>query len=385
MGHTSNTDVLILGGGCAGLSLASRLSHGASLDVLVIEPREFYSDDRTWCFWGTESSRAENPLIERAWPMASVSDGDHVVKVDCQERPYCLIRALDFYNHHLDTVSRSKGVTVKLGTRAGNCRKLGSEWETQTSLGTIRSKFVVDTRPNRNLDTEEPLLWQCFLGFEVVVQEETFDPECAQLMNFLPSKNGEIRFVYLLPFSKTRALIEITVVSRCRPSLDELFEMLCPLLPLGAQIVREEKGAIPMGIKKIQQGAKIGFINAGATAGSTRASTGYAYQRIQKWANLCSASLMAGTGVLGPEDDPGWLSFMDQIFLIVLHKEPMLASDIFLRLFQRVPHAGIARFLSDEAKSRDIFSVIAALPKIPFLKALIQTMGHSPRRAACCS
>ncbi|MFQ3248021.1 MAG: lycopene beta-cyclase, partial [Arenicella sp.] len=42
-----DVDVAILGGGCAGLSLAVRLASSNFL-VKVIEPREDYVDDRTW-------------------------------------------------------------------------------------------------------------------------------------------------------------------------------------------------------------------------------------------------------------------------------------------------------------------------------------------------
>ena len=47
-------DLIIIGAGCAGLSLGTRL---ASLDsqapkTLLLESRVAYDNDRTWCFWG---------------------------------------------------------------------------------------------------------------------------------------------------------------------------------------------------------------------------------------------------------------------------------------------------------------------------------------------
>ncbi len=53
----SHVDLLILGGGCAGLSLASRLAEFGkdAPKVLIIEQRESYTNDRTWCFWDIES------------------------------------------------------------------------------------------------------------------------------------------------------------------------------------------------------------------------------------------------------------------------------------------------------------------------------------------
>ncbi len=46
-------DLVIIGGGCAGLSLAYQLSQfGENCPkTLIIEERELYTNDRTWCFW----------------------------------------------------------------------------------------------------------------------------------------------------------------------------------------------------------------------------------------------------------------------------------------------------------------------------------------------
>jgi lycopene beta-cyclase len=47
---TPDTDVLILGGGCAGLSLAVALAERApAMRVDTLEARMDYTRDRTWC------------------------------------------------------------------------------------------------------------------------------------------------------------------------------------------------------------------------------------------------------------------------------------------------------------------------------------------------
>jgi len=45
-------DLLILGGGCAGLSLGDRLAEQPSRPggTMIIEARQAYVNDRTWCF-----------------------------------------------------------------------------------------------------------------------------------------------------------------------------------------------------------------------------------------------------------------------------------------------------------------------------------------------
>ena len=46
-------DYIILGGGCAALSLASHIydKNINSSSFLILEKRKKYTDDRSWCFW----------------------------------------------------------------------------------------------------------------------------------------------------------------------------------------------------------------------------------------------------------------------------------------------------------------------------------------------
>ena len=47
-------DYIIIGGGCAGLSLAYELElHNKLLDktLAIVEPRQDYKKDKTWSFW----------------------------------------------------------------------------------------------------------------------------------------------------------------------------------------------------------------------------------------------------------------------------------------------------------------------------------------------
>ena len=51
-------DFVIIGGGCAGLSLAYELEIKDKLKnktLAIIEPRDEYKKDKTWSFWKTYS------------------------------------------------------------------------------------------------------------------------------------------------------------------------------------------------------------------------------------------------------------------------------------------------------------------------------------------
>ena len=60
-----DVDIAILGGGCAGLSVAVRLA-AAGRSLRVIEPREAYVEDRAWSFWRTSRDPFED-CVRRSW------------------------------------------------------------------------------------------------------------------------------------------------------------------------------------------------------------------------------------------------------------------------------------------------------------------------------
>jgi len=69
MKPVTTVDLAILGGGCAGLSLAHALaaSHVTG-SVVILEPRSAYTDDRSWCFWASNSNNSEaSSVMPERW------------------------------------------------------------------------------------------------------------------------------------------------------------------------------------------------------------------------------------------------------------------------------------------------------------------------------
>ena len=71
---------------------------------------------------------------------------------------------------------------------------------------------------------------------------------------------------------------------------------------------------------------------------------------------------------------PIWRSpasyWMDAVFLRVLANEPGIAPILFTDLFANVPADALVRFLSGVATPIDLFQVVMACPKWPFIKAV---------------
>jgi len=379
-------DLLILGGGAAGLSLARRLAgQGAAAPrTLVIERRPDYADDRTWCFWLHPSAQLAH-LVRRRWSKVSLASPAERVLVDCPEFPYALLPSGAFYQDSLGLIARSERVRLAMGVDVlAAPRKVGGAWEVGTSAGLQRARWVVDTRPPAPPAEGAAVLWQSFLGQEIEADGPVFDPDVAELMHFTEGGAGQVLFHYLLPMSPTRALLEVTAFSPAPADPDAFRAELARLIGrrlggLPFQFRREEHGILPMGLPAPAPLADASYVRAGLMAGGARASSGYAFQRIQRWAEACARGLADGRGPR-PHAPDGWvLRRMDALFLQVLRRRPDLAPTLFLAMFRQVSPSRLARFLSDQATLADNLAVIAALPPGPFLRELCRPAPRAAR------
>ena len=380
----SNTfDLIILGGGCAGLSLASRLASSAShgLKTLVVESRARYTNDRTWCFWRTDSLATAHPT-KHQWRHMRLTSDDRTVLVDCGSTPYQMLSAENFYNSALSTISAAKNTSLKPNAAVRrNPTKIDGLWEVETNAGVFSGRVVVDTRPQQLPARGGALLWQSFYGKEIECDEPVFDPSCMDLMNFLPSGHTRIPFVYVLPTSPTRALVELTVfgVDPLQPE-DLDFKLDAAIAQrtgkASFRVLRSEHGILPMGLRASPITSDHTYVRAGVMAGGARPSTGFAFQRIQRWADACAKSILEDMLPLRHAPDPIVLQMMDDLFLKVLRVNPDRAGDIFCSLFDNVDTSRVIRFLNGEGSWFDHAAVISALPFSPFMKLLLKSRTH---------
>jgi lycopene beta-cyclase len=369
-------DLVILGGGCAGLSLSMALeAHGARVPrTLVVESRTAYENDRTWCFWG-DRSQALPYKVQHLWPSMRVSHGGQSVSLACGGTPYHMLAGEDFYTSALACIDRQANITLQLGTSVlSEPRFDGKKWTLNTSAGIVSARNVVDTRPPKKVVNGGSTLWQSFYGREIECDAAVFDETQLDLMNFLEPDPRHVPFVYVLPVSPTRALIELTVFG-AQPlgpgALAKQLDSAIAKLVNGAsfQTLRSEHGILPMGLNGATPPTHKSHVRVGVMAGSARPSTGYSFQRIQLWAQACAASLVHHQHPAPHQSDSLPLRLMDRIFLDVLKADPVRGGAIFYALFSSADTARVIRFLSGRAGLADSLAVVMAMPFGPFLQA----------------
>ncbi len=374
---TDIVDLVILGAGCAGLSLAARLASGdGDLRVVIVDPRTEFADDRSWSFWHHEQHPLRD-LVAHAWSGWTYSDIDgRSATHRVPGMSYQYIRGVDFYRWALTEIARDERLELRLGVAAHELSAVTLADGTAgvrvtTDGGVVLARRVVDTRPRRTA----ALLYQCFSGVEVehggALRTE---PDSVGLMTRMRSGADGLGFVYVLPLSPTRALVEWTRFSPVplaeRVIVAERDAEIAALGLAGATVSREEGGILPMGRVPADEQPMPGVVLAGNAGGALRDASGYAFLRIQQWARRCADALARGEDPAPHPPEPWVRRQMDRIFLQAVRAHPERTADYFMAMARGVAPRRLLRFLTDRATAGDLAAIIASLPLLPFLAQL---------------
>ncbi len=373
----ADADLVILGAGCAGLSLAARLARSSNpLRVEIIEPRTGYDDDRSWCFWRPDRHDLTD-LVSHSWDSWRFSGArGPALHHRVAGLSYQYLRGSDFYRRALQRIGGAPDVRIRSGAHATELVPVGDGpgalVRVETDRGSILARHVVDTRPR----AMPAAIYQSFSGVEIESEHLLpFDQGEAGLMDAMATDSTGMHFRYTLPLGPTRALVEWTRFSvapvPAATLADELAGELGRLGLDGARVVRREGGVLPMGTTVALPAVPPGVVVAGNSGGALRAASGYGFLRIQAWARACADRLERGGPPVGHPAEPWLRRSMDRIFLQAVRADLDRTPEYFLALARRMPPAGLVRFLSDAARLGDYAGLIASLPTAPFLRQLV--------------
>jgi lycopene beta-cyclase len=382
--HAADADLVILGAGLAGLTLAARLARESSGPrVVLVEPRTIYRDDRSWCFWRPEQHDLSH-LVSRRWNTWTFSDAaGRVARHRVPGLAYQYVRGSDFYASALADIAESPRVELSLGVRADSVTAVSGGVRVETSAGTLLARQVIDTRPR----AAPAMLYQSFVGLELECDRRLpFDPNEVTLMGSLASDAEGLRFVYALPLGPNRAIVEWTRFGTAPIKRDrligELDQVLTGLGLADVRRVRTEGGVLFMGLGRQAALPIEGVVHAGNAGGALRAASGYGFLRIARWAQLCAERLLAGREAVGHPEEPRLRRTFDRIFLQAVRAHPERTAEYFLALARGVPPAALVRFLSDGARAADYARIISSLPWSPFIAQVAAPTVFSPALVA---
>ena len=196
----------------------------------------------------------------------------------------------------------------------------------------------------------------------------------------MPQK-GATAFMYILPLSATKALVEYTLFSENLLPTDQYDEVLQRYLSdmiyanapaANYKILHEELGAIPMTQQSFSDNtAPIHTI--GTLSGAVKASTGYAFQFIQAQTKQVVQQLEQGVAIETNMHDTRHY-FYDAVLLHILKQHKMEGKEIFSRIFSKNKAATIFKFLSNTSNIFEDIQIMRSLPTRIFLPAAIRVL-----------
>ena len=349
-------DYIIIGGGCAWLSLAYELDLHSKLKdktLAIVEHRDEYKRDKTWSFWKVSPHNFEDCTI-KSWDNFTINIPSHLKHVDCKNMPYQTIDSGLFYQKIIDKIKQNNNIYF-----FKNINEVNTE-----------NSFIFNSVGDK-IDNKSSL-WQHFSGIEIETSKDFFDEKIFNLMDFDCDQKNSVHFFYTLPFSKTKALIETTWISDLNnTSLNDYDIQLKDYIEDKLKIKNykinyKETGAIPLfhpnNIKKLNQ------IEIGTAGGMTRLSTGYTFLNIQEQSKYIRKNIenIKDTKIFSIERK---YEFLDNIFLKVLKKNPERMAQIFYKMFNSSPNT-VINFLSNKSNILEDISIISKMPKWVFLKQL---------------
>ena len=349
-------DYIIIGGGCAGLSLAYELQIHNKLKnktLAIIEPRTEYKKDKTWSFWKVAPHNF-NDCLKKNWENFSINIPSKTNHLKCNIYPYQSVDSGLFYKKINNELKENKNIVFFRDIKEVN----------------LENSFIFNSVPF--LKNNHSDLWQHFCGVEIETENNFFDDGIINLMDFDCEQRESVHFFYTLPFSKNKALVETTWLSKMNDNSEkdyniQLKDYIEKHLNLKTyKITYKEEGAIPLFYPSNTQ--EKNKINIGTAGGMTRLSTGYTFLNIQEHSKYIRENIEKITEAKIFEIDKKY-QFLDKIFLKVLKKYPEKMPDIFFKMFKGSPKT-VIKFLSNKSNFIEDLSVILKMPKWIFIKAL---------------
>ena len=349
-------DYVIIGGGCAGLSLAYELEVHEKLKdktLAIIEPRSEYKRDKTWSFWKVVPHNFDD-CVKKNWKNFTINISNKTNHLECKDYPYQSIDSGLFYEKINNKLKENKNISF---------------FKDISKINT-KNSFIFNSVPE--IKKNHNNLWQHFCGVEIETKNNFFDEEIFNLMDFDCEQRESVHFFYTLPYSKNKALIETTWLSKMNDNSqkdydNQIKEYIEKNLKIkNYEITYKEEGAIPLFYPLYKrEGNKL---NIGTAGGMTRLSTGYTFLNIQEHSKYLRENIENISNSRRFEISKKY-QFLDDIFLRVLNKHPEKMSNIFFNMFETSPKT-VIKFLSNKSNFFEDLKIILKMPKWTFIKAL---------------
>lgn len=360
----AKTELNIIGGGCAALSLAGLSKSLNEYKInLYVGNQNKKINDHFWGFWKNKSTETAFDISDYSWSHWSIITYESKQILSSNTYPYCVIRRSKWLDYCLSQINNKRVNIVQEDALVRNN-------DLFVYNNKIEGKYIFDSRQPK---IPSNILLQHFEGYIITSEKNIFDDKTVTLMDFRCDQSKGMHFIYLLPLNKNSALVESTIFSKNieKPSfyLNAIKLYLRKYYNLTKFVKsHHEKGIIPM--HDITVNSKFTY-NIGTRGGAVRPSSGYAFTFIQKQVFQIKSQLIS-KGKIKTSVHKKLDLFLDRIFIKVIELNPQIAPKIFSNLAKGINGDEMAMFMSGDCSFFTKFKIIKSMPKIPFMMAFLK-------------
>ncbi len=380
MNSSTIYDYAIIGFGAAGANVAMQMAADAffaSKSILIIDENLSQPIAKKWSFWST-AQETTFPIIKK-WSKANFISSEINKEIDLENYNYSTVDANEFRAFALNQVKQHKNTRVEeLKVLTINERPHTVEISTNNEKFTAAHVFDSRVAEEFNHYTDGIKLLQHFKGIIIETESPTFDAQAFTMMDFRKPHEDTCSFMYVLPFSATKALFEFTFFSHDTVAEqvydDAMTAYLSEHFPAKKfTIVETEQGVIPMTDYPFHKHNTNCITKIGTAGGWVKPSTGYSFNNSQKYAKEIVNRIKNGDRLakkVGTTEG----AIYDTVFLEVLNHSNAFGPELFTQMYTRNNITTIFRFLDEETSFWEELKVMASFNPIPFLLSIARLL-----------
>lgn len=373
-------DYIIIGAGAAGLHIAMAMAEDNFFKdkyIAIFDKSRKENNDKTYCYWEKTNSKW-NDCVSKTWKYAYFKDKQKTQSLNLKPYLYKKINAIDFYNYCKNKLSENASFSF-YKEDVINVIDKPSKAIVATRNEEYTCGHVFDSRVKISLDTikkKSTYINQSFIGWQIETKNTAFAPERFTMMDYSLQWKNSTSFMYILPQSRTEALIEYTFFAPFTIS-DEKFskqikKYINKHLPnIEYTIKATEKGSIPMTNYCFKKHNSKRVTKIGTAGGWVKPSTGYSFKFAEKNAQYIIRQLKENKKPLGYKK-PWRFKFYDKLLLKILAHDNNKGAQLFSEMYEKTEPELLLRFMDEETSLLDELEFIKELTPWPFIRAIFR-------------
>lgn len=371
-------DYIIIGAGASGLQLALAMSRDTYFDdktIGIIEKKAQFNNDKTWCFW-EEGKGHYDDIMFCSWDKGYVKSLGKTVNFDLGSYRYKMLKSKDFYNYAISKITLANNISILFD----DISTIENDSYTSILKGkktNYKAKHTFDSRLPTNFKPENSInILQHFKGWFIETENDVFDSNRFCMMDYNHTEEPETAFMYILPFSKTKALVEYTYFT---PHLVEdkvydenLKRYLKNVLNVSSYNIEDvEQGVIPMTTYPFHLDSSDNITKIGTSGGWVKPSTGYSFKNAERLSLKVIENIKANRS-------PSYNLFRkrykhyDKMFLNVLYNHNAYGKKLFYNMYSRNDIQDIFKFLDEKSNFNKDLKMMASMTSYNFIKAFFK-------------